>query len=393
MKPAFLIAAFLAFSPIQAVAQSSDNSLVAAANSGDPAAQFQLAEKLRIGIGVLQDYSAAAKLYAASAAQGNYDSQASLGALLIQGLGVQQDAETGFGLLVSAANSGKAEHYFTLATAYLDGAGTARDPSKAAEYFERAVQQNHIPAMVALGTLYQNGDGVEQDIERAAELYAPAVKAGHPRAQNNLGLIYACGEVVDQDYELAREFFELAAQAGLAEGLKNLAALYQNGFGVEVDEDRANALLRIAAQGDADGNSGAISFLKDPRLPAPDPAQSEYYASTAQFGDPISLFQLANLIVNGAQTSTDYRSAARAYKAAAEKGLPAAMANLGILSFAGKGVLQDYVDGYAWMTLAAAGGITDAIGIRDQFRSSMTVDQINQANALANARLKDLQEN
>ncbi len=61
----------------------------------------------------------------------------------------------------------------------------------------------------------------------------------------------------------------------------------------------------------------------------------------------------------------------------------AAMANLGILTFEGKGALQDYVEGYKLLTLAATSGHPGAIAARDQLVGRMTRDQINAANTAA----------
>ena len=61
------------------------------------------------------------------------------------------------------------------------------------------------------------------------------------------------------------------------------------------------------------------------------------------------------------------------------------MANLGLLHFEGRGALQDFVEGYKWMTLAAVSGIPGVIESRDRLAGRMTPAQINEANAAADA--------
>lgn len=134
---------------------------------------------------------------------------------------------------------------------------------------------------------------------------------------------------------------------------------------------------------------GAITYLYDPRLQAADPEEAANYRQAATRGDPVAQFMTGFLLINGAQSGADYREAAQFFAAAAQRGLPAAMANLGLLHFEGKGVLQDYVEGYKWLTLAALNGPPGAVAMRDMLARRLTADQINGANALAEAFLSE----
>ena len=62
------------------------------------------------------------------------------------------------------------------------------------------------------------------------------------------------------------------------------------------------------------------------------------------------------------------------------------MANLGLLYYQGLGVPQDYVIGYMWLTLAAIGKPGQLSELRDALAQKMTPGQLNDAQALADAR-------
>jgi len=386
-----LTIAVMAFS---ATAKAQDRDLAAltqAAQAGEASAQFEMAERLRRGDGVLQNYSRAVEWYRAAADQGESRAKNALGALMISGLGGQADPEAGFALLQEAAQTGELRHIFDLATAYEQGLGTAVDMAQAVALLQKAAAGGYVEAQVSLGVIYHLGTAGDIDIARALDLYRGPAEAGHPRALNNLGLIYARGDGVDQDYPRAAELFARAAEAGLSEALKNLGAMHENGFGVPLNEEEAKRLYRLASQGSADQGAVQIAFLYDPRLQAANPEEADTYRRASQDGDPVAQFMLAYLLVSGAQSGADFRDAARLFEGAAKKGLPVAMANLGLLNFEGKGVLQDYVEGYKWLTLAALNGPPGVAAIRDGLARRMTVEQINAANVLAEEYFSKMQ--
>lgn len=366
--------------------QSDPGALRAAAEAGNAQAQFKLAETLRTGTGVPQNYARAARWYQAAADQGNPAALNGLAGLYAAGLGVDRDPARALELVTQAAESGTAEYVFNLGSLLETGVGTDPDPARAAALYQQAADLGWQEAAVSLALLYQEGKGVAQDIPRAVALYQGPAEAGHPRAQNNLGLIYTRGEGgVAQDYALAVEWYEKAAERGLAVAMTNLGVMYENGFGVDPDEERAKELYRLAAKVSAGGaGDGAGPLLVyDDRLLPPDPARVQDYLTAARAGDPLAQFMLGYLQADAAQSARDYRAAAFWFRQSAERGMSAAMANLGLLHFEGKGALQDYVEGYKWLTLAAVGGQPAIAAARDAVAGRMTAAQINTANELA----------
>ena len=398
MIRALLVLLLLTAAPLAAQAQQDLAALQAAAEAGDPQAQYRLAEVYRRGEGVPQNFVRAAEWYAAAADQGLSAAMNALAGLYAGGLGVPNDPARAYDLVTTAAESGEAEYLHNLAAVTEAGIGTPADPARAADLYAKAAGQGWADSAVALALLYQDGRGVPQDIPRAVELYTAPANAGHPRAQNNLGLILSRGEGgVEQDYAAAAEWFRRAAETGLPEAIRNLGVMYENGFGVPLDEIEAQRLYRLAAlapgqSADAEGDATGLALLYDDRLLPPDAGRLEDYAAAASAGDPTAEFLLGYIRASAATSGADYLEAVRLFESAAAKGSAAAMANLGILMFEGRGALQDYVAGYMWLSLAATSGFPGAAETRDELARRMTPDQINAANAAAEQAWADRQQ-
>jgi TPR repeat protein len=105
---------------------------VAAAEAGNPRAQFALAIMYDTGDGVLQDFPTAL-VWFRRAAEGGYDV-----------------AEAKLGLM------------------YLVGWAVARDPAEAARWYRKAADQGNLIAQIRLARLYAAGIGVPRSLVEAA---------------------------------------------------------------------------------------------------------------------------------------------------------------------------------------------------------------------------------
>ncbi len=152
--------------------------LIAAAESGDPAAQFALGLRYESGQGIGKDYARAATWYRKSADQGLADAQNNLGCL------------------------------------YLLGWGVPLDYQQAAVLFEKAAEQGHAGAQNNIGSLYYRGVVVSRNYKIASKWYRQAARQGQEIAQLNLALIYAHGHGVERDYVEAYKWLLLAASGG-----------------------------------------------------------------------------------------------------------------------------------------------------------------------------------
>ena len=70
------------------------------------------------------------------------------------------------------------------------------------------------------------------------------------------------------------------------------------------------------------------------------------------------------------------------YRKAAEQGQSDAQAMLGAMYSGGLEVVQDYVQAYKWLDLAARNGNTAAVNVRDSTSQKMTPSQIVEAKRL-----------
>lgn len=393
-RPAILLSVMLAFaagpSPAQQTASPQDSSAPAETASADTL----FAEGLRHhnGDGVAQNFATAAEWFAKAAEAGDARAQNYLGRYYHSGYGVEKNQEQALRWLAAAAQSGDPQFLHDLASALENGADGSSDPARAAEFYAAAANLGHLPSKVSLGVLYQNGTGVEQDFARARALYAEAATAGDARAQNNLGLLYVRGNGVPQDYERAVELFKQAADQGMQQALTNLGVMYENGFGVDLDEARARELYRLGGQAGRSDATGNVmpGLVYDARLaPIPDDKESvEAITALANAGDPVGMFQLGWLLASPEDAPFPaLLQAARLFRSAADKGYGPAMINLGLMHFEGRGVIQDYVQGQMWLTLAEAAGQKGAADLGLRFSDVMTAAQINQAQALAAALL------
>lgn len=359
------------------------------AEQGDRLAQTNLAHLFRRGLGMPLDHAAAAHWYRKAAEQGDAVAQNALGSLYGAGLGVAQDHAQAVIWYRRAAEQGAAEHQFDLAVMYDNGLGVERDSASAAEWYGRAAAQGFAEAEANLGFLHQQGAGVAQDFAQAFALYSRAAAKGNAKAQNNLGLMYTRGEGVEQNYELAVDWYRKAAAQGFAKAITNLGVMYENGFGVKADEQEAMRLYRLGGRQESGGDEAALdraAFVFDARLTLRPDARARYFVAAAQGGDPDAQFTLAYLLAGGPEAERDYRSAAQLFRNLAEKQHTPAMANLGLLYMRGLGVPQDYVLGYMWFSLAAAGGLAPAAGLREALVARMTAAQLNEAQQRARQR-------
>ena len=249
-------------------------------------------------------------------------------------------------------DQGAPEHLHDLAAVLEETAADDAALAEAAALYGQAAEAGHTRSAVSLGMLYQNGRGVAQDFARARALYEGPAAAGDARAQNNLGLLYVRGHGVPQDYDRAAQLFAGAAEQGLRTAMTNLGVMYENGFGVP--------------QSDADA---------------------------ARTGDPVAAFQMGWLLVHREPPGpADWQEAAALFAANAEKGHPASMANLALLYIRGTGVPQDYVLAQMWLALAGSAGLEAALPLGLGLRERMTPDQINEAQARAEARWPGAQD-
>jgi TPR repeat protein len=156
--------------------------LVARADSGDAAAQRQLALTYLRGLGVDKDLTAAARWAQAAAEQGDAEAQYLAGSFYRDGAGVAPDPGRAFAWFARAAAAGQVKAMHNLAIAYIQGEGVARDDAAGAAWFAKAAAAGYVDAAFDLAVLYEKGQGVPQDVHQALRWYRAAAAAGDAQA-------------------------------------------------------------------------------------------------------------------------------------------------------------------------------------------------------------------
>ncbi len=152
---------------------------------GDAAAQYNLAYLYEEGLGTLQNYSEALRLYKLAASQDYPPAQSNLGSMYGRGRGVPQNY------------------------------------SEAARWYALAAAQGLAIAQYNLGHMYDNGEGVERSYAKAVRWYRLAAEQGDIGAQSNLGNKYYLGQGLVQDYIRAHMWWNIAASQGYDVSIKN----------------------------------------------------------------------------------------------------------------------------------------------------------------------------
>ncbi len=150
------------------------------------------------------------------------------------------------------------------------------------------------------------------------------------------------------DYAVAADQWRVHAAQGNAEALFNLGQLYRQGLGVEKDAEKAEV----------------------------------YYTRAAGRGHAAAQSNLGTMLYFRKQ-NPDRRAALEWWRKAAAGLDVRAQYMLGVAHINGDEVSRDLVKGYAWLTLAAAGGIEGAVKARLEVRRALDVKTRIKAEALA----------
>jgi TPR repeat protein len=177
--------------------------------------------------------------------------------------------------------------------------------------------------------------------------------------------MYDKGQGVPKDDAEAVKWFRKSAEQGNATGQYSLGDKYANVLGGTTDYIEAHKWLNLAAaQGDEDAKK-----------------ERDHLAQLMTLEEIAKAQRLAREW-SRAHVSADSAEAKR-YRSSADEGDAVAQYNLGDMYEKGDGVVQDYTEAHKWLNLAAAHGNKDAEKGRDRIATSMTQNQIAEAQLLA----------
>ena len=180
---------------------------------GDPQAAFALARAYLEGSGVLPDKVAARKYFEQAAAKNHAGALYNLGVMAIEG--DIQDYGRAANYFRRAADLGHLDALYSLAFLHRSGEGVAKDEERATAILRDAADQHHLPAMVDYAIALFNGRGVTASEEGAARYLIRAAWRNAPVAQNRLARMYLAGRGVKSDMVEAMKWHVLASANGL----------------------------------------------------------------------------------------------------------------------------------------------------------------------------------
>lgn len=257
-----------------------------AAENGNPATKYQVAEFYWIGVFLPEDKVKAIKLFEEAAEQGHALAQLQLGRCYINGDAVKKNTTKAVYWFEKAAEEGEAAAQLNLGLIYSDGNDEiAIDKNKAFQWFAKASEKGNAQAKCNLAKMYERGEGVAINLEKAEQLYKEAIRTedenlsdvakfelaylystfmnrdaeanvlwrelaekGNASSQFNLGCAYVKGTGIEEDYKLARIWFERAAQQGMQKAQDALKTL--------VDIEKETAKQYTQSSGNTSSSSG-----------------------------------------------------------------------------------------------------------------------------------------
>lgn len=240
--------------------------LQAAANSGNPSAQFKLAQAYASGNGVPQDDQMAFEWYSRAADQGYSDAEVDLATMYLMGDAVKEDKLQALLWFKKATRQGNATEMYNLGAIYYDGDGIPVDDGlsyawftlakeagypKAAEAVQRAESEKN-PSLITDGfkkiaAMYDAGDCLPLNHAEAFKWWMKAAASKDPEAQIAVASELLNGQGVPQDFAQARHLCEIAAKEGDARGEYCLGLIEQRGLGVAPDPPRARKAYERSA--------------------------------------------------------------------------------------------------------------------------------------------------
>jgi localization factor PodJL len=152
--------------------------LRAAAAKGDPAAQYEIAQRYAEGHGVPLNLAEAADWFERAAKQGLAPAQFRLGGFYEKGFGVKKDLEAARRLYTAAAEAGNAKAMHNLAVLYAEGIDGKPDYQNAAKWFRKAADYGLTDSQYNLGILFGRGIGMEPNLAEAYKWFTLAARDG-----------------------------------------------------------------------------------------------------------------------------------------------------------------------------------------------------------------------
>jgi uncharacterized protein len=269
-----------------------------------------------------------------------------------------QDFKAALAKFRTIADRGNPFAQYYVALMHQHGRGVAKDLRKAVNWYRKAADRGDSMSQVNLGRLYAKGEGVPTDHKAAVKLYQLAAESGSPEGQLNLGVMIFNGLGITEDRNEGVRLYRLAAEQGLAAAQVNLGACLASGSGTTRDKVQALKWYnRAAAQGHelgVENGEELMESMSEEEIAAAEEQSEDQDESLecddferraieddpllamiegAERGDLDAMTDLGRLYASRGPDKENLAAAEKLFRQAADKGLPRAMHNLGVLEY------------------------------------------------------------
>jgi serine/threonine protein kinase/TPR repeat protein len=203
------------------------------------------------------------------------------------------------------------------------------DPSAAVNWYRKAADKGQTAAMVALGNLASRGVASLQP-EESARWFQMASDKGSVRAKVYLAECYQMAHSgVERDYDKAFQLLNEALNLDSTDerALEKLAISYERGYGTPPDTRKAVSLMKQSADlgnPNAMGNLG-VYYMKGLGADSPNARlAASLFKQGADRNNAFCMFNYARCLEGGLGVPKSLAEATSYYRAAAERGFPAA---------------------------------------------------------------------
>lgn len=263
--------------------------------------------------------------------------------------------------------------------AFADGAYLAARTAYVVE-----AEKGNTHAMFRIAEMYWKGLGMQKNNERALSWYTRAAEAGHVEAAYQTANMFMEGDVVLTNYTEAARLFELALDGGIYEAGLPLGRIYSTNVTGKVDMPRAVEMLEKAALDPSGGEHvrEAAYFLSqiyigdNPGIEKSEATGLKWREIAAENGHIAATADVALRYFNGNGVQKDPDKAMRLMTFAAENGHAASQYNLGIFHYQGVGTDVNYAKALTWFIVAHNTDPTTDTGTIEQFKNSLTAEQV-----------------
>ncbi|WP_218573921.1 tetratricopeptide repeat protein [Plesiomonas shigelloides] len=268
--------------------------------------------------------------------------------------------------LTKAAQAGDNRAQATLASFYAQGRGVPRNLAIAERWYIKAAKQGDAQALLWMAEQSRG--------KTALGWYQQAAEAGSATAQLWLAHAYQSGKSLPANRELAHKWLVKAVNSGSHEA-EYLFALQQT------SSAQREHYLMLAAEG---GLTKAQVALGRASLRSQDFSQARaWFAKAATQGDVDGCFEYGEMLRTGQGGEHDYHGAYQQYRYAAQRGNRMAQYRMGMMREKGLGAPRNNQHAYAWFSLAATGGMAEAIQARETLEEMMTPEEVKRAQNLS----------